>query len=109
MNELYLVIAAAIGGFLTKGGEWIFNRHTVEEDVKAKEIDNEVKLADYYKTMLDDLGDRYEKKYSDIVSLYESKEKVLRDEIILLKSKVGMLKKENAELRKRIAELEAMR
>lgn len=109
MNELYLVIAAAIGGFLTKSTEWIFTRSSAAEDVKAKEISNEVSLADYYKVMLDDLGNRYEKKYIDIVSLYESKERVLRDEIILLKNKVRMLKTENFELRKRVAELEGRR
>ena len=117
MNEIYLVIAAAIGGFLTKGTEWVFNRGNAAEEVKGKEIDNEVKLADYYKSMLDDLevrydrkyqelGDRHEKRYESMSSLYEDKERVLRDEIVLLKNKVRMLKTENAELRKRVRELE---
>lgn len=106
MNELYIILSAGVGAFLTKLVDWIFNKRSVKADVKAKDIDNEVKLAEYYKTMLDDLNLRYEAKYNDIVSLYESKEKVLKDEINLLKRSVKDLKAENLVLRKRIKELE---
>lgn len=107
MNEVYLALAAALGGFLTKGVEWLFNRKKDDEEIKSKEIDNEVKLADYYKTMLDDLHARYEGKYQELSALYANKEKILRDEIALLSRKVKMLKTENMELRKRVKELEA--
>lgn len=106
MNEIYLVLSAGLGAFLTKTVEWIFNKKSAKADIKSKDIDNEVKLSEYYKTMLDDLNIRYETKYNDIVSLYESKEKVLKDEINLLKRSVKDLKAENIVLRKRINELE---
>lgn len=108
MNEIYLAIAAAVGGFLTKGAEWVFTRKSTQEELKSKEIDNQVKLAEYYKVMLDDLSARYEDKFQQIVTLYESKEKILRDEMSLLDRKVKMLKAENLELRKRIKELEVL-
>lgn len=107
MNEIYLVLSAGLGAFLTKLVEWIFNKRSAKADVKSKDIDNEVKLADYYKTMLDDLHTRYEAKYNEIVTLYESKEKVLKDEITLLKRSVKDLRAENLVLRKRIKELES--
>lgn len=107
MNEVYLAVAAALGGFLTKGVEWIFNRKKDGEEIKSREIDNEVKLAEYYKSMLDDLHSRYEAKYQELSALYANKEKILRDEIVLMTRKVKMLKAENLELRKRIKELEA--
>lgn len=106
MNEIYLVLSAGIGAFLTKLVEWVFNKRSANADVKSKDIDNEVKLAEYYKKLLDDLSVRYEAKYNDIVMLYESKEKVLKDEINLLKRSVKDLKAENLVLRKRIKERE---
>lgn len=106
MNEVYLVLSAGLGALITKSVDWFFVRREKQEDVKGKEIDNEVKLADYYKIMLDDLSKRYETKYTDIVTLYESKEKILKDEITLLNRKISDLKKENIALRKRIKELE---
>ncbi|MEN5434085.1 hypothetical protein ABE545_10620 [Sphingobacterium faecium] len=107
MTEVYLALAAALGAFLTKAVEWIFNRKKDSTEVEGKEIDNDIKLADYYKVMLDDLQTRYEKKYQDIEALYENKERILKDEIALLNRKVKMLKTENMELRKRVKELEA--
>lgn len=105
MTEVYLVLSAALGAFLTKLVEWIFNKKGQKEDVRTKAIDNEVKLADYYKQMLDDLQARYEAKFNDVVKLYESKEKILRDEISLLNRKIKDLKAENLALRRRLKEL----
>lgn len=106
MNEIYLAISAGMGAFFTALVGWVFNKKSTRADVKNKEIDNEVKLAEYYKKMLDDLSGRYEAKYKEIVALYESKEKVLRDEITLLKRANRDLKAENNALRKRLKEAE---
>lgn len=70
----------------------------VEADAEAKEIHNGGKVIDLYKQALDDLENRYEKKYQEITALYERKMKVLEDEIKLHKRVVTMLKKENTEL-----------
>jgi hypothetical protein len=107
MTEVYLALAAALGAFLTKAVEWIFNRKKDSTEVEGKEIDNDIKMADYYKVMLDDLQSRYEKKFHEYVSLSESKEKILRDEIALMNRQLKMLRAENMELRKRIKVLEA--
>jgi len=105
MTEVYLVISGALGAFLTALIQWIFNKKGQKEDVRTKAIDNEVKLADYYKQMLDDLQARYESKFNDVVKLYESKEKILRDEITLLNRKIKDLRAENLALRRRLKEL----
>lgn len=107
MNELYLVLAGAAGVFMTKLADWVFSRKSTAEDVRSKEIDNEVKFADYYKTLLDDLSKRYEAKFNEVVALFASKERILKDEISLLTRKNKMLQTENAELHKRVFELEA--
>ncbi|RWW91868.1 hypothetical protein [Flavobacterium cerinum] len=113
INELYVAIGGGIGTVLGGFSGWFFRRRyenasaeEKEADAKGKEIDNEIKLSDYYKIMLDDLGTRYDKKFSDIISVYEQKANLQQDEINLLKSKNRMLGQENAALRKRVKELE---
>lgn len=105
--ELYIALAAAGGGILTQSANWFFGKKKNNAEVKGKEIDNEIKLSEYYIKMLDDLSIRYEKKYKDIVMLYERKERILQDEITLLNRKVKMLKQENNELRRKIKEHES--
>lgn len=94
VNEIWIAIAAASGAFLTKLIDWIFNKRSQREDVREKEIKNEIQLSDYYKTMLDDLATRYENKYKEIVALYDSKEKILREETTLLRRENRLLKKQ---------------
>jgi len=113
MNEVYISLVGGAATFLAGFTGWFWGRRksdaealTIEVDAKGKEIDNEIKLSSTYKDMLDDLGTRYEKKYSDIVALYEQKASIMQDEINLLKSKNKMLTQENTALRKKIKELE---
>lgn len=106
MNDFYAMLIAGGGTFLGGFSGWFFGRRSQTAEAKGKEIDNEVKLAEYYKQMLDDLSGRYEAKYKDVVSLWENKEKILKDEISLLNRKIQDLKKENIALRKRVKELE---
>ncbi|RWX03356.1 hypothetical protein [Flavobacterium cerinum] len=101
------IIISSITGFKIGKRKSTAEALDIEANAKSKEIDNEVKLANYYKSLLDDLGDRYEKKFKDVVSLYEAKERIMQDEINLLKSKNKMLTQENTALRKRIKELES--
>lgn len=104
--DFWTMIIGTIGTFIGAFSGWFFTRRSQLAEAKGKELDNEIKLSDYYKEMLDDLSSRYEKKYSEIVNLYESKERILKDEIALLSRKITDLKKENIALRKRVKELE---
>lgn len=104
--ELWLILSAALGAFLTKLVDWIFNKKSAKEDTRAKVIENEIKLADAYKKQLDDLEQRYENKFVEVVQMYDRKVRMLEDEISLLNRKVKILKTENVELRKRVKELE---
>lgn len=78
----------------------------VEADSQSKEISNVAAVADLYKAALDDLENRYQKKYTEIESLYEKKIKMLSDEIKIHKRHNTALRKENLELRRKNAELE---
>ncbi|WP_233860989.1 hypothetical protein [Tenacibaculum piscium] len=80
---------------------------SVEADAESKEIGNGQQVVSLYKDALDDLSERYEKKYQEITSLYERKIKVLEDEIRVHKRMLTTLKKENSELRKHIKNLES--
>lgn len=68
----------------------------------GKELENTDKLVSLYKSALDDLGSRYEKKFVEVTDLYDRKFKLLNDEINLLKRNITGLKSENAALRKKL-------
>ena len=120
MIEIYVVLAGALGAFLTKLVDWVFNKKALKEDARAKLIANEITLSDQYKVMLDDIKPRYDERFrefQDKVSanekLQESKEKLLREEITLLRKENRQLKRvvgdqaKEIELKnKRILELE---
>lgn len=110
--ELMAAVYGAIGTGLGTGVTWIFNKKSHQAKAKAEietaeslEIDNEIKLADYYKKLLDDLGNRYEDKYKSLADTYGRKEKVLEDEIKLLSNRNQSLQKENSALKKMNKEL----
>ncbi|WP_291121390.1 hypothetical protein [Empedobacter sp. UBA7248] len=108
MNEILITIT----GLISVGGSaffgWIFGRRKSNAEAQTTEIDNEIRMSNYYKEMLDDLRNRYEKKYQDYEALMNSKEKVLREEVTILNRKIEMLQTENTELRKRVVELERL-
>ncbi len=85
---------------------WLFGRKKTIAEATTVEIENEIKLSDYYKIMLDDLSQRYENRFLELEQLYLNKGKVLEDEMSMLKQKIAILTAENRELRKRINELE---
>jgi len=104
-----LVSIAGGGGFLG----WFFERRkkkleneSTEADVESKEIDNGEKIIDMYKKALDDLTERHEKKFTEISALYEKKIESLKEEITIQNRIIKNLRKENADLRKCIKELE---
>lgn len=74
----------------------------VEADVDSKDIQNGKDVVSMYKEALNDLNNRYEKKFNDIVLMYDRKMKVLEDEIKLHKRMNTALKRENADLKRQL-------
>lgn len=56
----------------------------VEADVESKEIDNGSKVIEMYKAALDDLPNRYEKKYQETAELWERKFQMMSQEMTQL-------------------------
>ena len=53
----------------------------VEADAETKEINNGSKVIDLYKEALDDLQNRYEKKYVETSEMWERKYGMMQDEM----------------------------
>ena len=104
MNEFVIVTAGAVGAFLTKLVDWVFNKKSNKEDVKSKAIDNEIKLSETYKDMLDDLKPRYNAMLREFEETVKAKEKIQLAKERLLKEEVALLRKENKMLKQQIAE-----
>lgn len=98
----YLFGAGGISAFIFERKKNKAETKIVEADATEKEIGNSSKVVDLYKQALDDLENRYEKKYQEVTALYERKIKVLEDEIKILNRRIIELKKENTELRTRL-------
>jgi hypothetical protein len=90
------------GGFVG----WFFKRKSENAKAKSLEIDNEVKLSKYYKELLDDLGRKYKEEFKEVTSLFQSKENILKDEILILNRKVKMLTQENKALKATIKKMQ---
>ena len=108
-SELVVALIALVSGGASSTFTWFLARkrnhaeaRIKEEEANSLEIANEIKFADYYKVMLDDLGARYEKEFQKIVGMYDKKVQMLEDEIKLLKRKIYNLEKENKELLNRL-------
>lgn len=106
-TELIMVLFTALGAFLGKSIDWIFNKKSHKAEASGKELSNVDKMHEIYAQLMDDLGKRYEDKYQQITGLYEDKIKLLNDEIGILTRNIKVLKSENATLRKRVKELES--
>jgi len=105
-------IIAGVGTLLTtiSSAGWFFERRkrnalaeSVETENEGKIIDNRAKEVELYKTALDDLGDRYEKRFLEVEDLYKRKVQVLEDEIKLhIRAKL-FLEEENKTLKIKLA------
>lgn len=104
INQIIILTATgSVGGFFG----WFFTRKKQDVEVvgmvvdnEVKEIDKDSKVVELYKNALDDLSVRYEAKYreievrhSNIQSLFDKKEKILQQELELLKKQVALYKK----------------
>ncbi|MCI2229591.1 hypothetical protein MC378_10465 [Polaribacter sp. MSW13] len=106
-DNLVLIFTTIFGGGTLTA--YIFERKKnqaltkgVEADVDSKDIQNGKDVVSMYKEAMDDLNHRYEKKFNDIVEMYDRKMKVLEDEIKLHKRMNTALKKENADLKRQL-------
>ncbi|MGB0869464.1 MAG: hypothetical protein ACPGSD_07690 [Flavobacteriales bacterium] len=111
INEMVAGITTLIGAFSSAG--WFFERRkrnalaeSVETENEGKIIDNRAKEVDLYKAALDDLGDRYEKRFLEVEKLFKRKIQVLEDEIQLHIRAKTFLEEENKNLKLKLAENE---
>lgn len=111
MNFIIENIGIIISSLFGVGGIWgyLFERkknkaiaNGLEADADSKDIQNGKDVVTMYKGALDDLNDRYEKKFNDVVEMYDRKLKVLEDEIKLHKRMNTALKRENADLKRQL-------
>lgn len=116
----YVIELLTTTGLISGFGGWFFGKKKNEadvDDVRARtetiEIENEIKLSNYYKELLDDLKPRYDKQFKEFQAACVSKERLMREKMVLLKEEIRMLKahlaakdKEIKERDRRIAELE---
>lgn len=77
----YLFGAGGLSAFLFERRKNTAVTKGVEADADAKEINNGTKVIDLYKEALDDLQNRYEKRYNEISEMFEKKYQLMRDEM----------------------------
>lgn len=78
---------------------WFFGRRKTNEEVRSMAIDNDVKLSNHYKTIIEDIDDKFKSRLANVEDLYQQKEKALAEEIRILKRRIRLLESENKELR----------
>lgn len=106
-------IGTFIGAILTGIAGFLFGKKKLQAEIdgmsadnEGKDIENTEKLVKIYKETIDDLGSRYESKFKEVTEIYESKIKLLNDEINLHKRIIVQLKEENIMLRKKLKDAE---
>ncbi|MFK7033199.1 hypothetical protein V3468_02865 [Flavobacterium oreochromis] len=98
-------IVGAIGStgivtfFLTKS-KYNVDVLQAKENVETTAIDNDVKLSNHYKDILDDLQKRYENKYYEFEQMMGRKVQILEEEIKMRDRKIKLLEREIVELKR---------
>lgn len=114
MNELIStgLITGSIGTFLGGFSGWFFRRRyedatakEKEADAKGKEIENEIKLSDHYKSIVETLEPRLKAQLIEIEELMKRKTALLEEEIKLKERIIKIQQKEIAELRRENSKL----
>lgn len=100
MNE----ILTAFAGLITVSGTgyfgWLFGRRKTNAEATSAEIDNDVKLSNHYKEILDDLKTRYELRYQEYEEIMNRKFNLLEEEIKLKDRKIKLQQQEITELKR---------
>lgn len=104
INNIGLLLTTIGGtGFFT----FLFTKSKYQVDVlQAKEnaettaIDNDVKLSNHYKEILDDLKSRYETRYKEFEDLMNRKVDMLEEELKIKDRKIKLQQQEIIELKR---------
>ena len=107
MNELILTVTGLISALGTGFIGWFFGRRKTQAEAVSAEIDNDVKLSNHYKEILDDLKDRYEKRYKEFEGMMNRKFILLEEEIKLKDRKIKLQQQEIIELKRENRTLKA--
>ena len=82
-------LTALIGAF----AGWFFERKRKRAEVNAAKADNQQKIMDLYQEALDDLEERYEKRFAFLKAEQEAHFQTLQAEIKALKKNLELWKK----------------
>jgi hypothetical protein len=102
MTEIVMAVTGILSVFATGFAGWFFGRRKTQAEAHSTEIDNDVKLSNHYKEILDDLKSRYEERYKEFESLMLKKEELLKEELKLKDKKIRLQQQEINELRKEV-------
>lgn len=114
----YLFGAGGVFAFISERKKNKAVASGLEADADSKEIDNSSKVVDLYKEALDDLQNRYEKRYNEVAEMFEKKYQMMREEMQqledsferknkLLEDEIKLKNKFIASLRREIRERDA--
>ncbi|MDV6170240.1 hypothetical protein R1T16_17520 [Flavobacterium sp. DG1-102-2] len=100
MKEFFIAIAgiittSATGHYAYKAGK----RKSLAE-AKGLEIDNDIKRSNHHIKLLDDLTERYEKRYKEFEEMTNRKVELLEEEIRLKDRKIKLQQQEITELKR---------
>jgi len=100
MNE----ILTAIAGLVAVGGSgwfgWFFARRKTNADATGAEIDNDIKLSNHYKEVLEYLKAKYEERFKEYEITINRKVALLEEEIKLKDRKIKLQQQEITELKR---------
>ena len=71
---IIVVVTSLVSGFTA----WFFARKKTAEQVKSMKIDNEIKSANYYKGLLDDLSQRLDNAIEELTASEERHRKLMK-------------------------------
>lgn len=100
LNEMYLALIGVFSAAATGFTGWFFGRKKTQAEVVNAQIDNDIKLSQHYREMLDDLKARYMEQFREF-------EEMTQQQIKFLQKKIRILQQENKELRGELKRLKA--
>jgi len=114
MNEIYIALAGLITiggtgyfGFIFGKSKYVQEVEKLKVEVKqstkqaeSMSIENDVKLSNHYKEILDDLKSRYETRFKEFEDMMHRKVSLLEEENKLKDRKIKLQEQELRELRR---------
>lgn len=84
VQAVMLVIGGAVGWFY--GG-----KATKKRELKSSDLDNEIKSAEYYKMLLDNMSERLEKAISELMQLEDRVIKLMQTNRELVETNIKLM------------------